>query len=213
MLDTKRALFFSPLHHVYSNFVQPRRPMIREERTESKGVLLRSKALDFQLVEPLTEKTWELDDFESHRAQLVMFICNHCQFVIHLKQDIMKLTNYYMKKGFAVVDISSNCVVTHQQDGPEFMEEEAKLFKYPFSYLYDEAVCTPEFLLYKKDGRRPFELVYHGHFGDSHPSNNMRVTRRDLSIAIDYVLSGQPLSFVQKPSVECSIKWHPEKNM
>ncbi|MCL7032349.1 hypothetical protein MKW94_010682 [Papaver nudicaule] len=236
MLATKRALFFSPLlHHVSSNFAfssslqikkesrQPRKLLIiKAARTESIGVTLGSRAPDFKLVEPLTGKTWELDDFESHPALLVMFICNHCPFVIHLKQEIVRLTNYYMKKGLAVVAISSNSVVTHPRDGPEFMAEEAELFKYPFPYLYDEsqnvarafgAVCTPEFLLYKKDGRRPFELVYHGQFDDSRPSNNMRVTGRDLSMAIDSVLSGQPLSFVQKPSVGCRIKWHPEKSM
>lgn len=103
------------------------------------------------------------------------------------------------------------------QDGPEFMAKEAKLFKYPFPYLYDEsqevakdfrAVCTPEFYLFKKDGRRPFELFYHGQFDDSRPSNNVPVTGRDLSRAIDCALSGQELPFDQKPSVGCSIKWH-----
>ncbi|XP_057503640.1 uncharacterized protein LOC130787266 isoform X2 [Actinidia eriantha] len=118
-----------------------------------------------------------------------MFICNHCPFVKNLKKDIVKLSNFYMKKGLAVVAISSNSVATHPQDGPEFMEEEAKLFKYPFPYLYDE------------DGRRPFELVYHGQFDDSRPSNNVPITGRDLSLAIDSVLSGQLLSSVQKPSL------------
>ncbi|XP_011659126.1 uncharacterized protein LOC101213663 isoform X2 [Cucumis sativus] len=147
-----------------------------------------------------------------------MFICNHCPFVIHLKKDIVKLSNFYMKKGLAVVAISSNSVTTHPQDGPEFMAEDAKAFSYPFPYLYDEsqevardfsAVCTPEFFLFKKDGRRPFELVYHGQFDDSRPSNNKPITGRDLSLALDCVLSGQPVSSVQKPSVGCSIKWHP----
>jgi len=124
-----------------------------------------------------------------------------------------------MKKGLAVVAISSNSVVTHPQDGPEFMAEDAKVFKYPFPYLYDEsqevarefgAVCTPEFFLYKKDGRRPFELVYHGQFDDSRPSSNSPVTGRDLSLAIDLSLSCQPIPSNQKPSVGCSIKWHPE---
>ncbi|KAH1245474.1 hypothetical protein GmHk_06G015805 [Glycine max] len=112
---------------------------------------------------------------------------------------------------------SWNCA---SQDGPEFMAEDAKLFGYPFPYLYDEsqdvaqhfgAVCTPEFYLFKKDGRRPFELVYHGQFDDSRPSNNVPVTGRDLSLAIDRVLSGQPVPSEQKPSVGCSIKWHPGK--
>ncbi|PSS17481.1 Amiloride-sensitive sodium channel subunit beta like [Actinidia chinensis var. chinensis] len=90
-----------------------------------------------------------------------MFICNHCPFVKHLKKDIVKLSNFYLKKGLAVVAISSNSVATHPQDGPEFMEEEAKLFKYPFPYLYlyDEsqdvardfgAVCTPEIFVIQK---------------------------------------------------------------
>ncbi|XP_049369315.1 uncharacterized protein LOC125834160 isoform X3 [Solanum verrucosum] len=173
-----------------------RKLVIRAARTESKGVSLGFRAPNFE----------------------VMFICNHCPFVIHLKKDIVKLSNFYMKKGLAVVAISSNSVVTHPQDGPEFMAEDAKFFKYPFPYLYDEsqevardfgAVCTPEFFLFKKDGRRPFELVYHGQFDDSRPSNNVPVTGRDLSLAIDCVLSGQPVSSTQKPSIGCSIKWNP----
>ncbi|KAL3504374.1 hypothetical protein ACH5RR_034215 [Cinchona calisaya] len=196
-----------------------RKMVIRAARTDSKGVSLGFRAPHFELPEPLTGKMWKLEDFESYPALLVMFICNHCPFVKHLKKDIVKLSNFYMKKGLAVVAISSNSAVTHPQDGPEFMAEEAKLFNYPFPYLYDEtqdaardfgAVCTPEFFLFKKHGRRPFEVVYHGQFDDSRPSNNMRVTGRDLSLAIDCVLSGQPVSSVQKPSIGCSIKWHPE---
>uniref|UniRef100_A0A2P2LCH9 Uncharacterized protein LOC107421634 n=1 Tax=Rhizophora mucronata TaxID=61149 RepID=A0A2P2LCH9_RHIMU len=112
--------------------------LVRAARTESQGVSSGFRAPNFQLPEPLTGKTWELEDFESYPALLVMFICNHCPFVKHLKKDIVKLTNFYMKKGLAVVAISSNSVVTHPQDGPEFMAEEAKMFNYPFPYLYDE---------------------------------------------------------------------------
>lgn len=197
----------------------PTRLLIKAARIESKGVTLGFRAPQFQLSEPLTGKVWTLEDFEAHPALLVMFICNHCPFVIHLKKVIVKLTEFYMKKGLAVVAISSNSVATHPQDGPELMAEDAKLFGYPFPYLYDEsqdvardfgAVCTPEFYLFKKDGRRPFELVYHGQFDDSRPSNNnIPVTGRDLSLAIDRVLSGQPVPSEQKPSVGCSIKWHP----
>ncbi|KAK9110409.1 hypothetical protein Sjap_018469 [Stephania japonica] len=182
---------------------RPLRPLprklggVRAAMTESKGVVLGMRAPDFQLPEPLTGKMWKLDDFESHPALLVMFICNHCPFVIHLKKDIVKLANFYMEKGLAVVAISSNSVATHPQDGPEFMAEEAQTYKYPFPYVYDE------------DGRRPFELVYHGQFDDSRPRNNVPVTGRDLSFAIDCVLSGQKLESVQKPSIGCSIKWHP----
>ncbi|KAG6784067.1 hypothetical protein POTOM_009750 [Populus tomentosa] len=217
--------------------VHTRKLQVRAARTESQGVSLGFRAPSFELPEPLTGKTWKLEDFEPYPALLVMFICNHCPFVKHLKKDIVKLTNFYMKKGLAVVAISSNSVATHPQDGPELMAEDAKILNYPFPYLYDEAVlflpgetkeemraqlqelqevardfgavCTPEFFLFKKDGRRPFELVYHGQYDDSRPSNNVPITGRDLSLAIDCVLSGQPVSPVQKPSVGCSIKWHP----
>ncbi|KAL6638958.1 hypothetical protein ACP70R_022688 [Stipagrostis hirtigluma subsp. patula] len=188
---------------------RPRRLLVRAARTESTGVAVGFRAPHFELPEPLTGKLWTLDDFDGNPALLVMFICNHCPFVKHLKKDIAKLTSFYMEKGLGVVAISSNSIVTHPQDGPEQMAEEAKLFKYPFPYLYDEsqevakafgAVCTPEFLLFKKEGRRPFELFYHGQFDDSRPSNNVPVTGRDLSRAIDCALSGQELTFVQKPS-------------
>ncbi|KAI3758541.1 hypothetical protein L6452_06108 [Arctium lappa] len=204
------------------NVPAARKFVVRAARTESKVVSLGSRAPNFELEEPLTGNMWKLEDFESYPALLVMFICNHCPFVKHLKKDIVKLTNFYMKKGLGVVAISSNSIVTHPQDGPVFMAEDARLFNYPFPYLYDHsqdvakdygAVCTPEFYLFKKDGRRPFELVYHGQFDDSRPSNNVRVTGRDLSLAIDCVLSGQPVATNQKPSVGCSIKWHPEGNV
>ncbi|RYR41692.1 hypothetical protein Ahy_A08g038104 [Arachis hypogaea] len=219
-LSQSRSLGFRALR-LHPNTIatpsSPTRLMIRAARTESKAATLGSRAPQFQLPEPLTGKVWSLEDFEAYPALLVMFICNHCPFVKHLKKDIVKLTNFYMERGLAVVAISSNSVATHPQDGPKFMAEEAKLFSYPFPYLYDEsqdvardfgAVCTPEFLLYKKDGRRPFELVYHGQFDDSRPSNNVPVTGRDLSLAIDRVLSGQPVPSEQKPSLsgKCEVQ-------
>ncbi|XP_039137570.1 uncharacterized protein LOC120275134 [Dioscorea cayenensis subsp. rotundata] len=190
---------------------------VRAARMESTRASLGFRAPHFELPEPLTGKVWTLDEFESYPALLVMFICNHCPFVKHLKKDIAKITSFYMGKGLGVVAISSNSAITHPQDGPEFMAQDAKLFNYPFPYLFDEtqevarafqAVCTPEFFLFKKDGRRPFELFYHGQFDDSRPNSNIPVTGRDLSLAIDCVLSGQHLSIAQKPSIGCSIKWH-----
>ncbi|XP_031265878.1 uncharacterized protein LOC116124303 isoform X2 [Pistacia vera] len=116
--------------------------IIRAARTESQGVSLGFRAPHFELPEPLTGKVWKLEDFEAYPALLVIFICNHCPFVKHLKKDFVKLANYYMEKGLAVVAISSNSVATHPQDGPEFMAEEAKLFNYPFPYLYDELITN-----------------------------------------------------------------------
>ncbi|XP_064984064.1 uncharacterized protein LOC103999978 isoform X2 [Musa acuminata AAA Group] len=207
MIASSRRTLSSPSRRLLLHpAVKPTRPdlptfRVRAARTESGSVSLGFRAPHFELPEPLTGKVWTLDDFESCPALLVMFICNHCPFVKHLKKDITKLTSFYI------------------EDGPEFMAEEAKLFNYPFPYLFDEsqdvarafgAVCTPEFFLFKKDGRRPFELFYRGQFDDSRPSNNVPITGRDLSRAIDCVLSGQLLTSAQKPSVGCSIKWHPK---
>ncbi|KAH9551322.1 hypothetical protein CY35_09G008900 [Sphagnum magellanicum] len=172
----------------------------------------------FELPEPLTGKIWKLDDFEEFPALLVMFICNHCPYVVHLKEDIVKLANNYIPKGLAVVAISSNSTETHPQDGPTFMAEDAKAYKYPFPYLYDEtqqvakaygALCTPDFYLFKKVGKGPFELVYHGRFDDSRPRSNTPITGRDIREALDATLSGQPVSGSQKPSIGCGIKWAP----
>ncbi|ONM21282.1 Thioredoxin superfamily protein [Zea mays] len=115
-----------------------RRLRVRMARTESTGVTIGFRAPDFELPEPLTGKLWTLDDFEGNSALLVMFICNHCPFVKHLKKDISKLASFYVEKGLGAVAISSNSVRTHPQDGPDRMAEEAELFKYPFPYLYDE---------------------------------------------------------------------------
>ncbi|XP_002983790.2 uncharacterized protein LOC9643849 [Selaginella moellendorffii] len=208
---------FSPTKS--GRFLTAPRIVVRAARTEAKKLQLTTRIPDFQLVEPLTAKQWSLDEFEGAPGLLVMFICNHCPFVIHLKPGIVTLTNQYMRKGLSVVGISSNSVRTHPQDGPAAMAEEAKRLGYEFPYLYDEtqeaarafgAVCTPEFFLFKKDGRRPFELAYHGQFDDSRPNNGRPVTGRDLRMAIDCVLSGRPVSPLQKPSMGCSIKWHPE---
>lgn len=198
---------------------RPQHLLVRAATVESRTVPFASRAPDFELTEPLTGKTWKLDDFEGHPALLVMFICNHCPFVVHLKADLVKLASAYIPKGLAVVAISSNSIKTHPQDGPEFMAEEAKALGYPFPYLYDEtqetakaygAACTPDFFLFKKDGRRPFELAYHGQFDDSRPGNNRPITGRDIRNALDCVLSGRPVSTVQRPSLGCSLKWHPQ---
>ncbi|CAI5461020.1 unnamed protein product [Closterium sp. Yama58-4] len=192
---------------------------VRMVLTESQPLELGTRAPDFTLVEPLTGKTWSLSDFDGHPALLVMFICNHCPFVVHIKSQLVALGNEYISKhGLAVVAISSNSVLTHPQDGPEKMAEEAKQFNFPFPYLYDEtqevakayhAACTPDFFLFKKDGRRPFELAYHGQLDDSRPSNGRPVTGNDLRAALDCVLSARPVPSSQRPSIGCNIKWAP----
>ncbi|GAQ86622.1 hypothetical protein KFL_003000150 [Klebsormidium nitens] len=188
--------------------------------TESKSMEVGSRAPDFQLLEPLTGKTVSLDDFDGAPALLVIFMCNHCPYVIHLKKAVKELTDEYIRKGLSVVAISSNSVKTHPQDGPDQMADDAKQLGYDFPYLYDEtqdvakaykAVCTPEFYVFKKDGRRPFELTYHGRFDETRPRSGMTPTGKDLRNALDCTLSGRQVTGQQLPSIGCSIKWHPEE--
>jgi len=188
--------------------------------TESETMEIGTRAPDFALPDPLTGKTVSLDDLDGAPALLVIFMCNHCPYVIHLKDAIKELTDEYIRKGLSVVAISSNSVKTHPQDGPEKMAAFAKENGYDFPYLYDEtqevakaykAVCTPEFYVFKKDGRRPFELAYHGRFDETRPRSGQTPTGKDLRNALDCVLSGRPVSGPQRPSIGCSIKWHPEE--
>ncbi|HXF10659.1 MAG TPA: thioredoxin family protein [Desulfuromonadaceae bacterium] len=156
-------------------------------------------------------KTVSLSDFRG-KPVLVMFICNHCPFVKHIRAELAKLGRDYQSKGVGIAAISSNDVANYPDDGPERMKEEAKGAGYVFPYLYDEsqavakayrAACTPDFYLFDTEHR----LVYRGQLDDSRPSNALPVTGKDLRAALDAVLSGKPVSSDQKPSVGCNIKW------
>ncbi|KAL4857673.1 hypothetical protein ACK3TF_002106 [Chlorella vulgaris] len=170
------------------------------------------------LPEPLTGQTVKLSEYAAGApATLVMFICNHCPFVVHLKPAITELAKDYQAKGVKVVAISSNSVETHPQDGPEKMAEDAKAQGYTFPYLFDStqevakaysAACTPEFYVYDADRK----LFYHGQFDNSRPSKyggDTPVTGEDLRHALDCVLAGKPLGRAVKNSIGCNIKWQP----
>jgi peroxiredoxin len=148
------------------------------------------------------------------RPLLVMFICNHCPFVKHIRGELARLGRDYQSRGVAIVAISSNDVSGYPADSPENMKQEAKAAGYSFPYLYDEsqavakayrAACTPDFFLFDKDHR----LVYRGQLDDSRPGNNIPVTGKDLRAALDAVLAGNPVPPNQKPSIGCNIKWKP----
>eukprot|EP00963_Diacronema_lutheri_P002010 scaffold128_cov328-Pavlova_lutheri.AAC.61 len=135
-----------------------------------------------------------------------------------LKEEIKRVTDEYMGKGLSVVAISSNCVETKPLDSPEEMVKDCEEYGYNFPYLFDDtqevakaykAACTPEFFVFSKSGRRPFQLEYHGQFDNARPSNDVRPTGADLRNALDYVLSGRKIDFIQKPSIGCNIKWKP----
>ncbi|EIE22434.1 alkyl hydroperoxide reductase/ thiol specific antioxidant/ Mal allergen [Coccomyxa subellipsoidea C-169] len=183
--------------------------------TESKTLEVGTKAPAFTLPEPLTTNQISLYNLaEGAPALLVMFICNHCPFVVLLKEKIVEVCKEYMDQGVAVVAISSNSIKTHPQDGPQRMADDAKNLGYPFPYLYDEtqdvakqykAACTPEFYVF--DSNR--ELAYHGQFDDARPGKGLPVTGNDLRAALDDVLAGRPVQRPVKPSIGCNIKWHP----
>ena len=182
--------------------------------TPSNMLPLGTKAPEFALRNAVDGSAVTLKDFEGSEALLVMFICNHCPFVIHVRDELARLASDYLPRGLAIVAINSNSSVTHPQDGPEHMKELALSQGWEFPFLFDEtqsvaqtykAACTPDFFLLDADRR----LVYRGQLDDSRPGNDVPVTGKDLRAAIDAVLAGRPVSEEQKPSIGCNIKWTP----
>jgi len=153
-------------------------------------------------------------DFAGAQALLVAFICKHCPFVRHIRQEFSRFATEYTAKGLRVVAIASNSVDEFPEDGPEGMKQEAAEANYTFPYLFDEkqeiakafrAACTPDFFLFDGNGR----LVYRGQFDGSRPKNNVAVTGSDLRAAADAVLAHKPVAEAQRPSMGCNIKWYP----
>ncbi|AGA31080.1 thioredoxin family protein [Singulisphaera acidiphila] len=181
--------------------------------TPSTMLPLGSKAPDFRL--PGTEgETVSLADFKDAKALLVIFLCNHCPYVKHVRHELAALGREYQAKGVAVVGISANDVISHPDDRPELMAREKAEVGYTFPYLYDEsqavaqayqAACTPDFFVFDRDQT----LVYRGQMDESRPGNGVPVTGNDLRTALDAVLAGQPVAPTQKPSLGCNIKWKP----
>ena len=181
--------------------------------TNSTMLPLGTNAPYFSLADS-TGKIFSLDDFRDSAGLVMMFICNHCPFVIHIRSGIAQYANDYSKRGLAIVGINSNDATQYPADRPEKMLEEAKRFGYRFPYLFDEtqevakayhAACTPDFFLFSwKDG-----LIYRGQFDASRPSNQIAVTGEDLRNASDKLLNGEKPLPKQTPSIGCNIKWKP----
>jgi thiol-disulfide isomerase/thioredoxin len=153
-------------------------------------------------------------DFASAPGLLVIFMCNHCPYVKHIRDALASFGEEYQKKGLAVVAINSNDATTHPEDSLENMVLESQRFGYTFPYLRDEsqsvakaygAACTPDFFLYDGGGR----LFYRGQFDDSRPGNDLPVSGKDLRSAADALLEGRGTPENQTPSVGCNIKWKP----
>jgi peroxiredoxin len=172
---------------------------------------LGTSAPDFQL--PDTDgKTVSLADFKTAPALLVLFICNHCPYVKHMRSALAALAREYKARGVAIIAINSNDADNFPEDSPEKMKVEVKSAGYVFPYLYDKtqavakayhAACTPDIFLFDKSRK----LVYRGQFDDSRPGDGRPVTGYDLHAALDAVLGGQPIPEPQKASIGCNIKW------
>jgi peroxiredoxin len=172
---------------------------------------LGTTAPDFKLPDT-NGKTVSLADFKDKPALLVLFICNHCPYVKHIRTGFAQLARDYLPRGVAIVGINSNDVENYPADSPAAMKEEVKAAGYLFPYLYDEtqavakayrAACTPDIYLFDKNRK----LVYRGQLDDSRPNNGVPVTGRDLRAALDAVLAGKTISPDQKVSMGCNIKW------
>ncbi|NAY90345.1 redoxin domain-containing protein [Muricauda sp. JGD-17] len=181
-------------------------------RTPSKMLALGTKAPDFQLLDTVSDQVLTLMDVKGEKGTVVMFICNHCPFVVHVNPMISKLGKEYQDKEIGFVAISSNDIVNYPQDAPHLMKEKAQEEGYTFPYLFDEtqevahaydAACTPDFYLF--DAK--MELVYRGQLDDSRPGNGLPLTGNDLRAAMDALLSGEEIDSNQKPSIGCNIKW------
>jgi peroxiredoxin len=184
-------------------------------RTPSKMTALGTLAPPFALPEVRTGKTVRLEDFAGRRALLVMFICRHCPFVVHVQGELANVGRDYEGRDVGVVAISSNDAQGYPEDAPPSLAQQAREQGFAFPYLFDEtqavaraydAACTPDFFLYSNetDG---FRLVYRGQLDDSRPGNGKFVTGVDLRRAMDAVLADQPMPEPQQPSIGCNIKF------
>ena len=181
--------------------------------TPSTMLALGTPAPDFALPDVVSGNTISLADFSASKALLVMFICRHCPYVVHLREELAKLGRDYAGSALAIIAISSNDAVAYPDDAPKSLAEMAVTLGFTFPMCYDEsqevakaysAACTPDFFLF--DGAR--RLAYRGQLDDSRPGKGVP-DGRDLRAAIDSVLNDRPVDAAQKPSIGCNIKWKP----
>lgn len=181
-------------------------------RTLSNMLKVGTVAPDFSLLDTVSDKEMNLQEIKGNKATVVLFICNHCPFVIHVNSLLVSLANEYKEKEVNFVAISSNDVENYPQDAPHLMKIHAESNKYPFPYLYDEtqnvakaynAVCTPD--IYVFDGA--LKAYYRGQLDDSRPGNGILTTGKDIKKVLNTLLDEKPYEDNIKPSIGCSIKW------
>jgi peroxiredoxin len=169
---------------------------------------------DFALPDVRTQKVISPETFREKHALLVMFICRHCPYVVHVQNELKKLGEDYQENDLGILGISCNDVTGYPADAPPRLKEMAEQLGWQFPYCYDEtqavgkaftAACTPDFFVFD----RQRHLVYRGQLDESRPGNGKPVTGQDLRAALDAVLAGQPVNNRQLPSAGCNIKWKP----
>lgn len=181
--------------------------------TDSTMMPLGKKAPFFSLPDTLSGENVAFEDVAGEHGTVVMFICNHCPYVLHLVDEIVAVANHYQPQGVGFVAISSNDVAARPEDGPEQMQVFAESREFVFPYLYDEsqdaarafdAVCTPDFFVFDGEGK----CAYRGQFDESRPNNGVAVTGAELRASLDALLEGDMIpADVQAPSQGCSMKW------
>ena len=183
---------------------------------ESVMLPLGTPAPAFELRDVVSGQTYSLDSFAHKTALLIMFICRHCPYVVHVEQELAKIGPDYRDTGLGIIAISSNDPVGYPDDAPPKLKDMAQRLGFTFPFCHDEtqdvakaypAACTPDFYLFDRDRR----LAYHGQLDDSRPSNGKPVTGRDLRAAIQALFAYTPVTGTQRPSIGCSIKWKPGK--
>lgn len=181
-------------------------------RTPSNMLALTTPAPDFYLKDSVSGNSFSFDDLKGKKGTLIMFICNHCPFVHHVIDEVVRVANDYRVQGLGIIAISSNDILNYPQDAPELMQEFALKHHFEFPYLYDEtqevakaydAACTPDFYLFDTFD----QLVYRGQLDDSRPGNGIPLSGNDLRNAIDGVIYNRVINPNQKPSIGCNIKW------
>lgn len=181
-------------------------------RTPTVSVPLGYQAPEFTLPNVVSgnDTTWK--DIKGEKATVVLFICNHCPFVIHVMDELIRIGNDYKNRGIGFVAISSNDVENYPDDSPEKMKQLALEKAFPFPYLYDEsqkvakaytAACTPDISVFDAKGT----CVYRGQLDDSRPGNSEPVNGKDLREVLDLLIAGKSVPTDQPPSLGCNIKW------
>lgn len=181
-------------------------------RTQTTSIALGFQAPEFLLPDSISGQEISLNDIKGVKGTLVIFMCNHCPFVVHVIHELVRLGNDYLNSGINIVAINSNDVENYPDDSPEKMKHLSQEIQIPFPYLFDEsqevakaydASCTPDFSVF--DGA--MKCIYRGQLDGSRPGNDVLVDGRDIRMVFEALLSGQEVAKNQMPSIGCNIKW------